>query len=136
MQPPFTEGVKKSNKSLVQKQPSAATAEAVNRPAIKRNCYCRQVMKNGDTDIKVLPKIACAFLYQSLASPFPSEGETGQEQDDAVSRVLSDTPDHQMCKWHKKTAFVFIICPKLTYLIPYRITCYVTCHSVKSSKAT
>lgn len=34
MQHPFTEGVKKSNKSLVQKQPSTVTAEAVKKGTV------------------------------------------------------------------------------------------------------
>lgn len=70
------------------------TAEAVNRPAIKRDCYWHQVMKNEDADTKVPPKRG-HFLSQHLASPFPSEEEIGREQDNAV---LSDMPDHQMCK--------------------------------------
>lgn len=77
MQPPSTEGLK-NNKSLVQKQPRAVRAEAVNTPAIKRDCFCHQVMKNGDRGIQVLPKIGCT-LSQHLASPFPTEGEIGQK---------------------------------------------------------
>lgn len=50
-QHPLTEEIKKINKSLVQKQPSAVLAEAVNRLVIKRDCYCHQAM---ETDIKIL----------------------------------------------------------------------------------
>lgn len=73
MQYPFTEGATEITKAQFKKQPSAVTAEAVNRPTIKRDCHCSQVTKNRDTDIKVLPKRARFPVSQYLASPFPSE---------------------------------------------------------------
>lgn len=88
---------KKSNKSLVQKQPGALTADAVNEPAITGDSYSSQVVNNGETFIKVLP-ITGYTLPQCRASPFPSEGEIGQKQDNIVSRVLSDMPYHPMCR--------------------------------------
>lgn len=55
---------KKSNKSLVQKQPGALTADAVNKPAIKRDCYSRQIVNNGETFIKYYLQLDA--LYHSV----------------------------------------------------------------------
>lgn len=80
MQYPFTEGVTEVTKAQFKKQPSAVTAEAANRPTIKRGCPCSQVTKNRDTDIKVHPKRACFPVSQYLASPFPSEKKSDRNR--------------------------------------------------------
>lgn len=61
MQNPFTGVKKKSNKSLVQKKPGALTADAVNKPAIKSDCYSCQVMNNGKTFIKYYLQLDALF---------------------------------------------------------------------------
>lgn len=67
---------KRSNKILLQNQPNTVTAEATHRPAIKRDCYCRQVMKNGNTDIKV-HEIGLTFLYHSALLLHSHQNWTG-----------------------------------------------------------
>lgn len=86
-------------------------AEAVHRPGIKRDCYCRQVMKNGNTDIKV-HKIGFT-LSQRLAFPFPSETEIGQEQDNAepclicLIKCIKEAQENCFCVYNLPKTGIF-----------------------------